>query len=201
MISITEAVLTVLPCRASLPLQLCLIVFRFVCCCVTATIQPSILTTSLGLTLLPICSVCCCVTATVTHQLVMLADSELTSSPPAVLTDWLPSLSTPSALRSLSMPFQLMALHDPFGLLATTLAIVYSVYSAYLPGLHAARPSAFVEGEGFEPPPNPSSVMRCFQPLSQPSLSRTLRFCRKDNHLNTFKSSYIPLAIFSAISC
>ena len=113
MISITEAVLTVLPCRASLPLQLCLIVFRFVCCCVTATIQPSILTTSLGLTLLPICSVCCCVTATVTHQLVMLADSELTSSPPAVLTDWLPSLSTPSALRSLSMPFQLMVLHDP----------------------------------------------------------------------------------------
>ena len=27
-----------------------------------------------------------------------------------------------------------------------------SVYSAYLPGLLAARPSAFVEGEGFEPP-------------------------------------------------
>ena len=48
-----------------------------------------------------------------TAQLVMLADSELTSSPPAVLTDCLPSLSTPSALRSLSMPFQLRALHDP----------------------------------------------------------------------------------------
>ena len=32
---------------------------RFVCCCVKATIQPSIPTTSLGLTLLPICSVCC----------------------------------------------------------------------------------------------------------------------------------------------
>ena len=38
------------------------------------------------------------------------------------------------------------------GLLATHLAIVYSVYSAYLPGLHSARPSAFVEGDGFEPP-------------------------------------------------
>jgi hypothetical protein len=37
------------------------------------------------------------------------------------------------------------------GLLATHLAIVYSVYSAYLPGLHAARPSAFVEGAGVEP--------------------------------------------------
>ena len=68
---------------------------------------------SLGLALLPICSVCCCVTATVTHQLVMLADSELTSIRPVVLTGWLPSLSTPSALRSLSLPFQLRALHEP----------------------------------------------------------------------------------------
>ena len=41
------------------------------------------------------------------------------------------------------------------GLLATHLAIVYSVYSAYLPGLHAARPSAFVEGGGVEPPAHP----------------------------------------------
>ena len=84
-----------------------------------------------------------------------LTDSELTSFLPVVLTDWLPSLSTPSALRSLSLPFQLMALHDPFGLLATTLAIVYSVYSAYLPGLLSARPSAFVEGGGVEPPAHP----------------------------------------------
>ena len=37
------------------------------------------------------------------------------------------------------------------GLLATHLAIVYSVYSAYLPGLLSARPSALVEVEGFEP--------------------------------------------------
>ena len=77
------------------------------------TIRPSILTTSLGLALLPICSVCCCITATVTHQLVMLADSELTSFLPVVLTGWLPSISTPSVVRSLSLPFQLMALHDP----------------------------------------------------------------------------------------
>ena len=41
------------------------------------------------------------------------------------------------------------------GLLATHLAIVYSVYSAYLPGLHSARPSAFVEGGGVEPPAHP----------------------------------------------
>ena len=41
------------------------------------------------------------------------------------------------------------------GLLATHLAIVFSVYSAYLPGLLAARPSAFVEGGGVEPPAHP----------------------------------------------
>lgn len=41
------------------------------------------------------------------------------------------------------------------GLLATHLAIVYSVYSAYLPGLHSARPSAFVEGAGVEPAAHP----------------------------------------------
>ena len=56
-----------------------LISIRFACCCVTATIQPSIPTTSLGLILLPICSVCYCVTATVTHQPVVLSDSEITA--------------------------------------------------------------------------------------------------------------------------
>ena len=81
---------------ALLDLQSGFCIIRSVCCDCVATIRPSILTTSLGLALLPICSVCCCVTATVMHQLVMLADSELTSSPPVVLTGWLPSLSTPS---------------------------------------------------------------------------------------------------------
>ena len=51
-----------------------------------------------------------------------------------------------------SPPFGGSRCHHRYGLLATHLAIVYSVYSAYLPGLLAARPSAFVEGEGFEPP-------------------------------------------------
>lgn len=78
-----------------------------------ATIRLSIPTTSLGLTLLPICSVCCCVSATIMHQPVVLSDSEITSFLPVVLTGWIPSLSTPSALRSLSLPFQLRALHDP----------------------------------------------------------------------------------------
>ena len=51
-----------------------------------------------------------------------------------------------------SPPFGGSRCHHRYGLLATHLAIVYSVYSAYLPGLHSARPSAFVEGDGFEPP-------------------------------------------------
>ena len=51
-----------------------------------------------------------------------------------------------------SPPFGGSRCHHRYGLLATHLAIVYSVYSAYLPGLHSARPSAFAEGEGFEPP-------------------------------------------------
>lgn len=42
------------------------------------------------------------------------------------------------------------------GLLATHLAIVYSVYSAYLPGLHSARPSALAEGDGVEPSAHPA---------------------------------------------
>ena len=97
---------------ALLDLQSGFRIIRSVCCDCFATIRPSIPTTSLGLTLLPICSACCCVTATETHHVGPL-DSELTSSPPVVLTDWLPSLSTPSVLRSLSLPFQLRALHDP----------------------------------------------------------------------------------------
>ena len=42
-----------------------------------------------------------------------LQGSELTSFLLVVLTGWVPSLSTPSALRSISLPFQLRALHDP----------------------------------------------------------------------------------------
>ena len=84
---------------------------RSVCCDCVATIRPSILTTSLGLALLPIRMLRH--SRNQMHQPVMLSDSEITSFLPVVLTGWIPSLSTPSALRSLSMPFQLMVLHDP----------------------------------------------------------------------------------------
>ena len=59
------------------------------------------------------CSVCRYSLATKPPHHVGPLDSEITPFLPVVLTDWIPSLSTPSALRSLSLPFQLRALHDP----------------------------------------------------------------------------------------
>ena len=65
-------------------------------------IRPTSLTShsSLGLTLLPIPVP---VAPRPTRERL---DSEITLSPPAVLTDWVPSLSTPSACWSVSMPFR-----------------------------------------------------------------------------------------------
>ena len=79
--------------------------FRFVCC-LLATIQPtSHVPPSLGLTLLPICPVCCDSIATVIPSRGSYRFGNYLA-PPVVLTDWLPSLSTPSACRSISMPFR-----------------------------------------------------------------------------------------------
>ena len=65
-------------------------------------IRPTSLTShsSLGLTLLPIPVP---VAPRPTRERL---DSEITLSPPAVLTDWVPSLSTPSVCWSVSMPFR-----------------------------------------------------------------------------------------------
>ena len=65
-------------------------------------IRPTSLTShsSLGLTLLPIPVP---VAPRPTRERL---DSEITLSPPAVLTDWVPSLSTPSVCWSLSLPFR-----------------------------------------------------------------------------------------------
>ena len=136
------------------------LLFRSFRCDCVATIQPtSYVPPSLGLALLPICPVCCDSVATIIPSRGYYTDSEITSS-----------LQLYSRIG-----YRLFPLHQPCGLFrcrfgsATRLPQCYNM-SAYLPGLHAARPSAFVEGEGFEPPLSPSSVMRCFQPLSQPSL-------------------------------
>ena len=69
------------------------------------------------------------------------------------------------------------------GLLATTLAIVYSVYSAYLPGLHSARPSALVEGEGFEPPRfSAHGPMPLLPSSSQPTFLFCMSLWHSDSH-------------------
>ena len=119
---------------------------------------------SLGLTLLPICP-------SMTYH-VGLADSELTLSPPAVLTDWVPSLSTPSACRSLSMPFRF---DTRTGLRpgCCTSSVISTNDFAYLPGLHTARPSAFVEGAGFEPAM--SQISRCHLAVGYSSLPSSSR--------------------------
>ena len=93
---------------ALLDLQSGFCIIRSVCCDVIATIRPSILTTfprTCATTCQPYCS----------HrdQPVVTAGSEITSFLPVVLTGWVPSISTPSALRSISLPFQLRALHEP----------------------------------------------------------------------------------------
>ena len=111
---------------------------------IIATIQPtSYVPPSLGLTLLPICPVCCDSVATITHP-VGLTDSEITSR-----------LQLYSRISYRLFPLlQLVGLFRcRFGS-TTRLPQCYNM-SAYLPGLHAARPSAFVEGAGVEPAAHP----------------------------------------------
>ena len=139
---------------------------RFACCCVTATIQPSIPTTSLGLTLLPICSVCCCVTATVTHQPVVLSDSEITFSRWQYFTTLFHAVSFHTIWLFASSLFRCRfssgLCTTPCGITRHPSCHCVSVYSAYLPGLLAARPSAFAEGAGFEPAMGTESFIFAF---------------------------------------
>ena len=83
--------------------------------------------------------------------------------------------STPSACRSLSLPFRF---DTRTGLRpgCCTSSVISTNDVAYLPGLHTARPSAFVEGGGFEPPTYLALSASRFQPhafgafpLGQPS--------------------------------
>ena len=72
------------------------------------------------------------------------------------------------------------------GLLATHLAIVYSVYSAYLPGLHAARPSAFVAVEGIEP--SLMVALLLVAPFTSLSLPECLAVPPRVNHITPFST-------------
>ena len=102
-----------------------------------------------------------------------------------------------------SPPFGGSRCHHRYGLLATHLAIVYSVYSAYLPGLPLRVPRRLWKVKDLN--------LRCF---FLPSLFALGAFVHSANlplffhflcvlarlYLNNFKSSYTPLRRFSAIS-
>ena len=62
------------------------------------------------------------------------------------------SFSSPPAIGLFRCRFSSELCTIPCGITRHPSCHCVSVYSAYLPGLLAARPSAFAEGEGFEPP-------------------------------------------------
>ena len=121
------------------------------------------------------CSVCRYSLATKPPHHVRPLDSELTSSSQVVLTDWLPSISTPSALRSLSLPFQLRALHDPlrdYSPPILPLCIQYIQPTCRDCSLHVPRRLRKVRDSNSRSVlPLASLAVRCFRPLSQPSMS------------------------------
>ena len=104
-----------------------------------------------------------------------LRGSELTLSPPAVLTDWVPSLSTPSACRSLSMPFRF---DTRTGLRpgCCTSSVISTNAFAYLPGLslYVPRRSWKVQDSNLRCPRFQDVILQwvtllCLRPLGQPS--------------------------------
>lgn len=148
-------------------------------------------------------------------QLVRLSDSEITSFLPVVLTGWIPSLSTPSALRSLSLPFQLRALHDPlrdYSPPILPLCIQYIQPTCRVCTLHDPRRLWKVRDSN--PRSRPSFICQlpiywlylpyCARCISSGSLSCYFRgdyIATPPAHLSSFMSSYTPFAIFIAIWC
>ena len=102
---------------------------------------------SLGLTLLPICPVCCDSVATMIPSRGSyrfgnyLVTSGCTYGLSTVSFHSLSVLVSFDAVSWRSLPLWLPRRYHP----------PCYIISAYLPGLHAARPLAFVEGAGFEP--------------------------------------------------
>ena len=156
--------------------------------CYRNHIRPSILTTfprTCATTCQPYCS----------HrdQLVVTAGSEITSFLPVVLTGWVPSLSTPSALRSISLPFQLRALHEPRHLSVGHGVITATAYSPpILPlciqyiqptcrdcTLHVPRRLSKVRDSNPRAFQLTTNRRSCLSPLSQPSLF-CMSLCHSD---------------------
>ena len=102
-----------------------------------------------------------------------------------------------------SPPFGGSRCHHRYGLLAAHLAIVYSVYSAYLPGLPLRVPRRLWKVRDSNPRAiSDSRVSGAVLSASQPTFLCFLHFpCVLARlYLNNFKSSYTPLRRFSAIS-
>ena len=162
---------------------------------------------SLGLTLLPIPVP---VAPRPTRERL---DSEITLLPPAVLTDWIPSLSTPSVCWSVSMPFR--GGHSRYGYPGDTIHHVtlflptYRDCTLHVPWrLWKERDSNPRCPTLFRRLSEALSIQRLFQcclrPLSHPSLILCLAIPSQGHaapHLSSFISSYSPFAMFNAIWC
>ena len=72
------------------------------------------------------------------------------------------SFSSPPAIGLFRCRFSSELCTTPCGITRRPSCHCVSVYSAYLPGLHSARPSAFVEGAGFEPAVGTESFIFAF---------------------------------------
>ena len=118
---------------------------------------------SLGLTLLPIPVP---VAPRPTRERL---DSEITLSPPAVLTDWVPSLSTPSVCWSVSMPFR--GGHSRYGYPGDTIHHVTLFLPTYRDcTLHVPWRLWKVKDSNLRCARlHRNCGYRCFRPLSQPS--------------------------------
>ena len=190
---------------ALLDLQSGFCIIRSVCCDVIATIRPSILTTfprTCATTCQPYCS----------HrdQPVVTAGSEITSLRPVVLTGWIPSLSTPSALRSISLPFQLRALHEPRHLSVGHGVITATAYSPpILPlciqyiqptyrdcTLHVPRRLWKVQDSNLRWEQN----LLFLPSTTQPTFLFCMLLWHSNNHLSILSSLILPSAIHCLIS-
>ena len=83
------------------------------------------------------------------------------------------SFSSPPVIGLFRCRFSSGLCTTPCGITRHPSCHCVSVYSAYLPGLHSARPSAFVEGAGFEPAM--SQISRCHLAVGNSSLPSSSR--------------------------
>ena len=123
-------------------------------------------------------------------------DSEITSFLPAVLTGFdtvsFHSVGFEVYFDAVSTKCNVQAC----ALAACTVSVISTNDVAYLPGLHAARPSAFVEGGGVEPPAHLSILGITAMRNGRPSipLIPTMPVCAN------YPGFYLPILKFFILS-